>query len=261
MKSLLGTTHLQRLWSIMSTLPIKGFSIGQFRSFSGGEQFVGPFQKINVLIGENNSGKSNVIRFIRNCYAPLVNGEKEKLRPDQPQGEFEPVNHMNILLPIDEATLGRTWKNLRSATEINQAKSVFASATPKDAPDGYAWFPISRKSPRALEIGQLKLDLVNQSYASNTWSRLSNSSGGSFEQHWIPQIYGNAIESLTPRIKVIFIPTLRRIPTRLAEYKDEYDPPGDGKTIVDEPPTPILPTLDRVTGKSSTLLKCSFNGC
>jgi AAA15 family ATPase/GTPase len=47
------------------TLPLNGFSISNFKSFYGPQQLVGPLKQINVIIGENNSGKSNVVRYLR----------------------------------------------------------------------------------------------------------------------------------------------------------------------------------------------------
>lgn len=44
-------------------LEIKGFGISPFRSFRGIVQKVGPLGKITLLIGQNNSGKSNILRF------------------------------------------------------------------------------------------------------------------------------------------------------------------------------------------------------
>jgi AAA15 family ATPase/GTPase len=42
---------------------IEGLSIGGFRSF-GAVQRIGPFKKVNVFVGANNSGKSNVLSYI-----------------------------------------------------------------------------------------------------------------------------------------------------------------------------------------------------
>ncbi len=42
---------------------IDGFGVVGYRSFWDGLQFVGPMSKVNLLVGQNNSGKSNVLRF------------------------------------------------------------------------------------------------------------------------------------------------------------------------------------------------------
>ena len=43
---------------------IDGFGISSYRSFGEELQLIGPCNKINFIIGQNNSGKSNVLRFL-----------------------------------------------------------------------------------------------------------------------------------------------------------------------------------------------------
>lgn len=42
-------------------MTISGFGIAGFRSFGAIEQRIGPFAKINLIVGQNNTGKSNVL--------------------------------------------------------------------------------------------------------------------------------------------------------------------------------------------------------
>lgn len=44
---------------------IEGIGIRGYRSFGRETQYIGPFGKLNVISGKNNSGKSNLIRFIQ----------------------------------------------------------------------------------------------------------------------------------------------------------------------------------------------------
>lgn len=50
---------------------VHGFGIGGYRSIRD-LQFIGPLAKVTVLAGRNNTGKSNVLRFLRDHYAPTV---------------------------------------------------------------------------------------------------------------------------------------------------------------------------------------------
>lgn len=43
---------------------IDGFRISGYRSFGAYEQEIGELEKVNVFIGKNNSGKSNILRFV-----------------------------------------------------------------------------------------------------------------------------------------------------------------------------------------------------
>ena len=48
----------------MAEKPFMGFGISEFRSFFGDIQLVAPLDKINVLAGQNNSGKSNILNHL-----------------------------------------------------------------------------------------------------------------------------------------------------------------------------------------------------
>jgi predicted ATPase len=43
---------------------IEGFAISNYRSFGAELQKIGPCSNINIIIGKNNSGKSNILRFL-----------------------------------------------------------------------------------------------------------------------------------------------------------------------------------------------------
>lgn len=54
---------------------IHGFKISGYRSFGPEEQTIGPFNKINLFIGQNNSGKTNILKFIANHLRFYLTGE------------------------------------------------------------------------------------------------------------------------------------------------------------------------------------------
>ncbi len=47
---------------------IDGFGISSYRSFGKELQLIGPCNKINFFIGQNNSGKSNILRFLNDHF-------------------------------------------------------------------------------------------------------------------------------------------------------------------------------------------------
>lgn len=47
---------------------IDGFGISSYRSFGNEIQLIGPCNKINFFIGQNNSGKSNILRFLNDHF-------------------------------------------------------------------------------------------------------------------------------------------------------------------------------------------------
>ena len=51
---------------------IEGFGISGYRSFGPELQKISPCSKINFLIGQNNSGKSNVLLFLKSHFRKAV---------------------------------------------------------------------------------------------------------------------------------------------------------------------------------------------
>ena len=50
---------------------IDGIGLSGYRSFGDEVQRIGPFGKINLFIGKNNSGKSNIISFLKDYYVNI----------------------------------------------------------------------------------------------------------------------------------------------------------------------------------------------
>jgi hypothetical protein len=55
--------------------PLKGFGVAGYRSFGSEMQYIGPLDKVNLIVGQNNAGKSNVLRFAQ----LLCSGERIQL--------------------------------------------------------------------------------------------------------------------------------------------------------------------------------------
>ena len=51
---------------------IDGFGLAGYRSFGATVQKVGPFRKINLFIGQNNSGKSNLLLFLTRRFEQII---------------------------------------------------------------------------------------------------------------------------------------------------------------------------------------------
>ena len=51
---------------------IEGFGIAGYRSFGPELQKISPCAKVNLLVGQNNSGKSNVLLFLKSHFKKAV---------------------------------------------------------------------------------------------------------------------------------------------------------------------------------------------
>src|SRR5690606_24284695 len=67
---------------------ISGFSISGYKSF-GDTQHISPLNKINLFVGQNNSGKSNILRFV------IALGEIQKLKNKPGASSFIENSHLN----------------------------------------------------------------------------------------------------------------------------------------------------------------------
>jgi AAA15 family ATPase/GTPase len=72
-----------------SCVYIHGLGISSYRSFPKDIQKIYPFKKINLFIGRNNSGKSNILNFLYKHYFSIFRGEDMK---------FEDVDYHNFAL-------------------------------------------------------------------------------------------------------------------------------------------------------------------
>jgi hypothetical protein len=57
---------------------IDGFTISGYRSFGNEPQRIGPLGKVNLLAGQNNSGKSNILLFLSKDFAKFFKATRER---------------------------------------------------------------------------------------------------------------------------------------------------------------------------------------
>jgi hypothetical protein len=87
---------------------IDGIAISGYRSFATEPQRIGPFGKVNLLAGQNNSGKSNILLFLTKEFHKYLNATRERgdtripLEPlDQHKGEAITRQKFGLALRLD----------------------------------------------------------------------------------------------------------------------------------------------------------------
>lgn len=206
---------------------IHGFEISNFRSFRKERVTFGPFEKINVIIGANNSGKSNVLRYIRRIYPQLV-GQTSAVNidpTDLPQSAAAGTPRFAVLVKIRLAPEYKRYEDklvqiLRAGQEHLPAGLMwFSSDTTMIRPD-ISPYEAAMRSYRA-EIYEI-------------WAAANNSSGGTIQEDWMPSILKAAFRSSAKPAVIVFVPAYRRLQSRLPAYSDDYgsfDPSMDEKII------------------------------
>lgn len=123
----------------------RGFGIRGYRSFGGPEiEYVAPINKIMLLAGQNNTGKSNALNAIYEVLPAMTRGNWKALFEEfrfRPEG-WPPNEPLHVSLALDAADL---LEHYQSGLRLQQGvidfyKAVLAEPSVSRGFDGVAWF-------------------------------------------------------------------------------------------------------------------------
>lgn len=202
---------------------IEGLSLGGYRSF-GETQRMGPFRQVNLFAGRNNSGKSNVLRFLTNHLQGAILNARRKTRDEQfiELDRHRGKNSVDFSFGIAATDFGTPLEHL-IGTGSNAAtflQAVVSSKTLRDS-SGLVWFEYRSQhpgdpleQPKDLVDKLLEEEVLPNEHWNALWHNLQDRRGGSVKSDWIPD-------------------TLRRI----------------SPVIVDLPPVTLIPAIREIGGK------------
>ncbi|WP_106280317.1 AAA family ATPase [Geodermatophilus tzadiensis] len=131
--------------ALMATLP--GFGFTGYRSFRGDMQVLGPLRKVNLVAGQNNAGKSNILRFVQRYLgagAPVPEGLDAPRQPDASPFRFA------IAREIDEPDLALRVPSpdQHSGQDLmRRLREVFAHDLFRLSGDDLVWFQFVPNPP------------------------------------------------------------------------------------------------------------------
>lgn len=200
------------------TILIPNLAISGYRSFGKDIQYFEKFSKINILIGQNNAGKSNVLRFLHEIYQKSTTQSTLKLDlldmhlPSRPptlagiaesvceNGTPAPAEHRIYTTNINSHQREHVWININRIFKeksrldgTNECWSIIK--IPNTTYENDSWHEAMR--------------VLNDNELSRTWSMLFNMSGGD-RRTWEKQLVSRLSASL-PQIKTELIPAIRKI--------------------------------------------------
>ncbi len=227
---------------------IDGIGISGYRSFGPEIQKIGPFEKINLFIGQNNSGKSNILLFLhqhyRNAAAATLSNQNSTLQNStlkfeeldkhlgQGFGErniafglrIEGEKYTSLLEALGEqvATSGLSGKAKEYLERILKSRTLTLGKN-------ISWFLFSFQ-PLGNNLLHLDKELIpnlrNEEILSpeewsKAWSTLTNSSKGDIDKYWIPQTIQLLIDfaKFSPPA-IDLIPAIRQIKKELSAEND-----------------------------------------
>ncbi len=196
---------------------LEALSLRFYRGIGEETQFIGPFTKFNFFIGANNSGKSTVLSFICN-HLPFSSTKTDITSlssTDTHRGSKS--GNCQVKIGISEESFQKCLED-RFSTSMSSAEfEVFFRGIYKHVSvKSHLWvFPTRPNAADPItfdcDIQALK-EIFPLDYWRKIWNQLTGQSGGSLEQHWIPDTL-NAVKS-SIRIAIPethLIPSFRKI--------------------------------------------------
>lgn len=194
---------------------IDGFGIAGFRSFGPELVKIPDLDKVNVFIGKNNSGKSNILAFV------------EKFFASNRRNEIKGQN--NIFSELDHHKSGNTiaadidiaiqWK------QRNSGQHYFWSHFPEIfAPDNVAWFTYKGAGSGNIEDDADLCRRILEKCTTREIERmiLSRHLGAVSNPKSMAMLLANHIRPELPfgGYRIYTVPTFREITTNVSEAKD-----------------------------------------
>ena len=199
---------------------LRPFGFGGFRSFAPGLHRFAPVEQINLVSGPNNSGKSNVLRFLHHHYGPAVRAslgtaDFNFTDLDRHLGEGDGSFWFGLALQIG----GEEHEALRQNPGFDRyfhgrQKEVLDTLLESLADDsGFAWIVYHSTSlGAALEVvpPQSPQEILASADWQGLWRGLTKMSGGGLED-WV----SGSLKAITPNkdaiSKVDLVPAVRKV--------------------------------------------------
>jgi energy-coupling factor transporter ATP-binding protein EcfA2 len=224
------------------TIVLKNFAIAGYRSFGKQPQYFDKLGKINLLIGRNNAGKSNVIRFLMEIYPKESNSKKFATNPL----DNHLPDHTELLVGWGEELRPGTngspelrsnhplIEQLNDTPQHQLAKSTFSKLfSEKRKLDGtkLVWSlfsPANLKRTVNSESWRQAVKSINDSEISILGRLLTGRQNGDRVNDWEPAALQQVIP-VFPSISMALIPAIREIGAKGSE-SDGFD----GKGIIEK---------------------------
>ncbi|PMG27471.1 hypothetical protein BCU94_18880 [Shewanella sp. 10N.286.52.C2] len=208
---------------------LKGFGFSGYRSFGNELTKVAPLRKVNLIIGKNNIGKSNIVNFLNEQYSYFVSKARNQQQYGRQQQEvpFKDIDkHLSgvraenrISFPLfSEEIEDYINEKLPDAHAHRAHRGIARKLLSSDLfsdENGDVWFTYKSESPAGnfsleLNIEEIKQVLENREWA-QLWGVLTRQSGGDIRAHWVPETIQALAYIPTEIPDVEVIPAIRKV--------------------------------------------------
>lgn len=211
---------------------LNGFTISGFRNFPDAPQTVGPLSRINIFIGTNNSGKSNILRYVNKVVSPAIAPGRH--RPIRIEGVDRPrsgklADTFVWQFPFEpEKVVGPNsvwqpkWTAALEAGGVLADRTLSIPVTLGEASQGrmYSGAPPTLPHPEQHEIQR-------------AWNAVTGMTGGAFRGWWT-DLLNRFIQSNQFDPRPHFIPAFRQITTKLEEFYSEFSRDAGDRHLIEQ---------------------------
>ena len=217
------------------------FGFSNFRSFGPDPQFFSLPRKINLIIGQNNAGKSNVLRFLKDYYGSYIEscrgGKGITLKElDKPISHIGNKQDFFIGVSLNGFDYEIWSKSISNKIQTNDnlisiSNSILESISDEN---GVAWFHYEKQQDKTLKFSNAFLDklqgneIISARDWNHIWSHTTGAGGGSLRQHWIPETMKYLSPAQISSPSFVFIPDIREVRAQLTESENDQGFSGLG---------------------------------
>jgi hypothetical protein len=184
---------------------LKGFGFSGYRSYGNKLTKISPLRKVNLIIGKNNIGKSNIVNFLNEQYSYFVSKAKnEQQRGRQQEVPFRDIDKHISREPIEQRiafpVLANEIENYindklpdaqRNRANRELANKLLTSDHFTDE-NGDIWFVYKSGNHAGQFALEINIDDIIQILEPREWQLLwiglTGSNGGGLRDHWVPSI-------------------------------------------------------------------------
>ncbi|MBI4998775.1 MAG: ATP-binding protein [Rhodocyclales bacterium] len=202
--------------------PIPNLAVAGYRSFGRAPQYFESFRKINIFIAQNNSGKSNILRFLKDKYPqrgktsqPTIDALERHI-PDSPPmllGYGEPFE-MSRSVTVQDLNAYSRFVSVSDAGQRATLEGIVEKILKEKARldnTSLCW------SLHSLSDGKIiagawseALKVANDGELATLWRFFTNMRGGDRPHHWEPETIAR-IPRIGDAVKVEIVPAIRQI--------------------------------------------------